>query len=238
MNTLDNIKKSYNDIKSIPENDEGRKITSLFSFEKLLLSDNSQETLNFQYNCLKDTSDWNLYICCRSAFKKRGELSELFIFNKIREEEDPHLIGDCIHILGTLRSIHALSLALKYMQSYDTYIRKICLYVIGWIGNESHIPLLEKHLLNEKPYKLRITAGSAMRQIFWRISDASIEILKSLKKAFYAEEDITVKSRLIELISTISGKNLGIREDKNDPDILIGDVEKAIKKTDKFLGSI
>ena len=63
-------------------------------------------------------------------------------------------------------------------------------------------------------------------------------MLNLLKNVYYSGNTESIKGRLIELISTISGKNLGMKESKNDPDVLIGDIDKAIIKTDKFLATI
>lgn len=238
MNTIEEIKCAYDDVRLISDSDEAGKISSLFSFEKKLLSNNSMEVLEFQYNCLKDISDWRLYLCCRAGFSKRKKIAEEFILDKIKVEKDTRLIGDCLHILGRLRCEYALSLALSYVHNDSDYIREVCLYVIGWMGDSSCLPLLEDKLINENNLKIKITAGSAMRQIFWRIPDCQDEVLNLLKNVYYSGNTESIKGRLIELISTISGKNLGMKESKNDPDVLIGDIDKAIIKTDKFLETI
>lgn len=238
MNTVEEIKCAYDKIRLISDSDEAGKISSIFSFEKELLSNNSMEVLEFQYNCLKDISDWRLYLCCRAGFSKRKKIAEEFILDKIKIEKDAHLVGDCIHILGKLRCEYALSLAFSYVHNDYDYIREVCLYVIGWIGDSSCLPLIKDKLTNENNLKIKIAAGSAMRQIFWRSPNCQYEVLCLLKDVYYSENAESIKGRLIELISTISGKNLGMKESKNDPEILIGDIDKAIIKTNKFLATI
>ena len=60
----------------------------------------------------------------------------------------------------------------------------------------------------------------------------------SLKNGFEKEADEKVVVWIIIMIGTISGKRLGLREDKEDPYIIHGDVQKAKTKTLKFLNEL
>jgi hypothetical protein len=237
MNRLDELVRQYFYIKGIPPEDEVSRITKLFDFQKELISNSSEEVLDFHYECLRDLSDWQLYSYCRAAFVKRGSSVESYLLEKLKSEGDEHVIGDVIHLLGRLRSSSSLPLALKYIKSDVLYIKDVCLYVIGWVGFRNEISLLSEYLNNGSTPELRITAGSALRQIYWRFPDFGDFILDCLSGSYYLEKNDLVKARVIELMSTISKKNLGIREDKNDPNILLGDLKKAVVKTERFLAS-
>jgi hypothetical protein len=93
-------------------------------------------------------------------------------------------------------------------------------------------------MLNEKAPLLRITAASAHRQIAWRDNNLKVDVLKSLKTGFENEKDEKVLSWIIVMIGTVAVKRLGLREDKDDPDKLHGDLQKAKIKTETFLRTI
>lgn len=237
MNELTNLISCYKNALSIDAKNEAEKIRAKFELEKQLLSSNLKEVLDFQYECLGDTSDKVIYQTCRAVFAKRKDIED-FLLTKLSSENEKHKKADVIHILGRIRSKRALDIAKENLGDDDLYLREVCLYVIGWTGGVAEVSLLAVHLGNESANKLRITSGSALRQIAWRIPEAKNDILKALKVAFYSEKDREVISRIIELTSTIAVKNLGIREDKNDPNILLGDLEKALVKARKYFESI
>jgi len=63
-------------------------------------------------------------------------------------------------------------------------------------------------------------------------------VLQSLKIGFKHEIDDKVLSWIIVMLGTIAVKNLGLREDKDEPDVLHGDLDKAKIKTNKLLETI
>jgi hypothetical protein len=90
----------------------------------------------------------------------------------------------------------------------------------------------------EKNSKLRITAASAHRQIHFRLPELKDKLLGSLKQGFEKETDDEVIPWIIVMIESIALKRLGLREDKQDSDIIHGDLEKAKQKTAKFLAEL
>ena len=173
----------------------------------------------------------------RKAFVSRSEVDG-YLFEKIQAEDDLACIADVIHILGRKRSRYAVDLARIYIDSDSDYLKEVCLYVLGWVGEEKDLAIIEEKPLHVIPEILRITAGSALRQIYIHHQELKLGILRVLKTAFYAEISPVVRSRMVELIVTIAVKNLGLRESKDDPDILLGDYGRAIEKTNVFLQSI
>jgi HEAT repeat protein len=233
---INKLKKEYEFAK---EGDDlsGERITRSFAFIKLLLSDNSPEMINFHYDLLKKRECKDLYYRIRAAFKKRLGAEE-FLLKHLPIENDPIVSGDILHLLGGLRSSKAAPLAREFVTHDDSYHREVALYVLGWVGDESDISILGKHLLDEASSRLRITAASAHRQIHFRLPELKDKLLASLKQGFEKETDDEVIPWIIVMIESIALKRLGLREDKEDPYIIHGDLEKAKLKTAKFLAEL
>jgi hypothetical protein len=100
------------------------------------------------------------------------------------------------------------------------------------------IELLKEHMLHERSARLRITAASAQRQMAWRCEEWKPAVLESLKAGFEHETDDEVLGWIIAILGTIAVRNLGMRENKDDPDVLHGDLDQARKKAGAFLRSI
>ena len=163
---------------------------------------------------------------------------ENFIIQKIETENDNEMLADILQTLGTIKSKKALPIAYDFLNHDNAHHREVALFVIGWLGGKSDIDTLNKHMLNEKAPLLRITAASAHRQIAWRDNNLKSDVLNSLKIGFENETDEKVLSWIIVMIGTVAIKRLGLREDKDDPDKLHGDLQKAKIKTEAFLKTI
>lgn len=228
------LQKEYEFAKEGEHLSDGERVERNINFVEILLSDNSSETINFHYNLLKKREYKNLYHYIRAAFKKRPE-AEGFLLKKLPTETDPLTLGDILHLLGGIRSSHAAPLARQFVNNQNDFQREVALYVLGWVGTESDIEILNEHLLSENSPRLRITAASAHRQMYWRLSELKNKLLISLKQGFEKENDDEVIAWIIIMVESIALKRLGLREDKQDPYIIHGDVQKAKVKTAKFL---
>lgn len=237
MTTLNEVTTAYSELQAFSPADEAVLIKAGFRFEKLLLSSNEIDFLNLHYSLLRGAKFDRIRFILRKAFVSRPEVDE-YLFEKIQTENDLACIADIIHILGRKRSSHVIGLARINIDRNSDYLKEVCLYVLGWVGEEKDIATMEDQLLHATPERLRITAGSALRQVYIRHQDLKLIILRVLKTAFYAEIDRSVRSRIMELIGSIAVKNLGMRESKDDPDILLGDYNRAIEKTNVYLQSI
>jgi HEAT repeat protein len=231
---INEIKKEYEFAKRGESLSEGEQVKRNMRFIKILISDNSDEVINYHYNLLKNREYKDLYYDIRAAFKKRPE-AENFLLNTLPTETDPIAIGDILHLLGGLRSSKAAPLAREFVNNDNDYQREVALYVLGWVGDESDISILGEHLLGEASSRLRITAASAHRQIHFRLPELKNKLLASLKQGFEKETDDKVIPWIIVMIESIALKRLGLREDKQVPYIIHGDTEKAKLKTAKFL---
>lgn len=231
------LEKEYKYAKEGASLSEAEQVNRNMKFIKMLITDNSPEVVEYHYGLMKNRDYKDLYHDIRAAFKKRSDI-ETFLIRKINIETDPIALGDILHLLGGLRSNQAAPMARSFINNENSYQREVAMYVLGWVGNEEDIIRLREHMLGEVDPRLRITAASAHRQIAWRHADLKDAVLRSLGIGFENEKDDEVISWIIVMIGTVAVKKLGLREDKDDPYILHGDLEKAKKKTAQFLASL
>jgi len=230
--TIDELKKEYELTYGCGDN-----ISEILKFKKLLLSDNSPDVYDFHYELIRKRKNTKLYLHLRAALMDRPEI-EKFLLVKIKSEQDDKMIADILQILGTIQSPQAVKIARNFVNHDSEYDREVSLFVLGWTGEKEDIALLRKHLLEEKSSSLQITAASAHRQIALRKPELKMEIIESLKHCFSTELNDDVTAWIIIMISTIMETKLGIREDKQQPDVWHGDLEKAKIKTKVFLDSL
>lgn len=234
LNEFINAYKYAEEGKNLPEEE---RVKRNLSFIKKLLSDNDPRIIDFHYNLLSKREYKELYYVVRAAFLERPE-AENYLLKKLKIESDPITLADILHLLGIIESFHAAPLARKFVNDDHDYQREVALYVLGWVGNESDITILNHHLLNEEFPHLRITAASAHRQLYYRLPDLKNQLLLSLRKGFEREKDDEVTAWIVIMIESITLKRLGLREDKEDPHLIHGDIQKAKVKTSKFLSEL
>ena len=241
---IDNLNKTIcnefdaiEELESHPERG-AEKIQRAMDFEKTISNYHGPEYTKLFYNLFKKKCKCKiLRFILRKDFTKRPNAEE-FLIAQLNIEEDPIMQAEILQLLGHMKSIHTVTIAHDYLKHQNQAHREVALFVLGWLGTEGDIPLLREHLLNEEDPHLRITAASAHRQIAWHFKDLKDAVLQSLKVGFEHEQDDEVLSWIIAMLGTVAVKNLGIREDKDEPDILHGDLEKAKVKTRKFLETI
>jgi hypothetical protein len=231
------IQKKYEFAKEGEDLPEEEQIERSMDFVEILMSYNSPEIINFHYELLRNRDYKSLYYDIRAAFDERPG-AEAFLINKLSNEKDPEMLADILQILGGLKSSYAGPMAREFVNHNNERHREVALFVLGWAGNESDIAILNEHLLNEVTPHLRSTAASAHRQIHFRLPELKNKLLASLKQGFEKETDDEVIQWIIVMIESIALKRLGLREDKQDPDIIHGDLEKAKLKTAKFLAEL
>jgi hypothetical protein len=234
---INELKKAYEFAKEGEYLSDGERVGRKMDFIKMLMSDNSSEIINFHYDILKEREYKGLYYSIRARFDERPQ-AEAFLINKLSDEKDPEMLADILQILGGLKSSYAGPMAREFVNHSNEHHREVALFVLGWIGNESDIAILNEHLLNEVTPHLRSTAASAHRQIHFRLPELKDKLLASLKQGFEKETDDEVIPWIIVMIESIALKRLGLREDKEDPYIIHGDLEKAKLKTAKFLAEL
>ena len=229
---IEKMKKEYDYV-----NKSGDKISEILKFKKSLLSYNSHDAYNFHYELLRNRANRKLYQHIRAALIKRPNIEE-FLLGKLKTEKDAEIQADILHVLGRVGSPHASDMAREFLGYENESLNEVASYVLGWVGNENDLRLLNDQMLNGKTPLLRITAASAHRQMASRMPEIKMEIIRSLKQGFEHEKDDEVIPWIIIMIETILVKRLGIREDKNDPNTWHGNLDKAKQKTKQFLSNL
>lgn len=237
MSNAQKVTDAYNNLPSDDQSNEAELITALFQFEKILLSGDSPELIDLHWGLMRMTPAGRVRLSLRRAFVNRSNVEE-YLLRKLEYEADSNNIADIIHILGRKRSLSGLEVARKYIKHGSPAVQEVCLYVLGWMGEQPDILELERKLLSGVEEQIRTTAGSALRQMVWRHPEFKAQAIAALKQAFYTENVPKVRARVVELIGSIAVKNLGIRESRENPNILLGDLEKAFKKTNQYLKTL
>jgi hypothetical protein len=229
---IEELEKAYEHTKA-----SGGDFTEHLKFIKLLLLDESSEIYNYHYSLLKRRENLDLYYDIRASFLKRPNV-EQFLIKRAQSENNEDMLADILQLLGTMESPISLSMARDFLKHCNDYHREVATFVLGWVGTKEDIPLLTYQMLNERSPKLRITAASAHHQIHFRLPELKSPLLSSLKQGFENEKDDEVIAWIIVMIESIALKRLGLREDKEESDIIHGDVQKAKVKAAKFLAEL
>jgi HEAT repeat protein len=234
----DDVMRGFKEIEALSdEPNRAGKITRMLAFGKLMKSLEGPEYDKVLYDLLGSTQDPFLRGSLRSLFSRRTS-AESFLTGRLHSETDPRMQAEALQALGAMHSKHAAQAARDFLNHQVELHRKTALLVLGWVGDAGDIPPLEERMLNEKLPDLRLTAASALRQIAWHRAETKEAVLRALKEGFEHEKNEEVLPWIIVMIATVAAKNLGLREDKDDPDVLHGDLNKARKRTDEFVKTL
>ena len=206
-------------------------------FTDLLLSSNEPEVLRYHLSLLDRRENHDLYQRVRAVFQKRGPAGEAFLISLPKVGLSAAVRVDVLLILGWMRSEHATRIAREAIASEEDEYRKYGCVVLGWVGSEEEIPILEERLLSDRTPPVRGMAATAMRQIWFRIPETKGRLLSTLREALSVEEDEEVQGLIVVCCQDIAGKRFGLKEDWAAREIL-GDVsrgrDKALKYLDRF----
>lgn len=217
----------YKKLKKLEDSDDG-----IFEFKKKLLDSDDEDVLNFHFGLLKDKENENIYRDVFSFFSLRNnkEKTGEFLFKKYKSGiEDLALKADVIQILGHLRNKHAKEAALDNIKINKGDLRYRSIIVLGWVGNQEDIEILNERLLNDKDEQLRCYAATAMRQIWFSHPNTKEKILKCLKQAISLEKNEKALEGIIITTQELLKKKLGLKESKYGD--VSGDIIVAKAKT-------
>jgi len=206
-------------------------------FIKLLLSSNEHEIVNHHFSLIKNRDNWNLYLRVRAAFKKRGSIAEKFLIDRIKNETDPNLQADALHLLGELNSKEAIPISRDFIKRRDPEHREKACYVLGWLGTEDDIDILGDRLLNDPDADIRATAATALDQVRLRLPKTKRQLLINLRQALEKETDEEVTAWIIITIQYIMEKKFGLKENIEEAE-WTGDVDRAKKRALRALEGI
>jgi hypothetical protein len=199
----------------------------------------------YHYSLIVNESTNNLFKkILWSRFDEHND-AEIFLLNKLEENEHIEFIGDIIFELGKIIDLRngkqkekVYEYVKQYINSSDDNIREKAIIVLGWLGNVKDIELLGEKLLNDKNNKCRAWSASAFMQMKFRRKDETIleKTLPYLYKAIRMEKDYFVLGVIIEIIKELTQNKFGIARkyidnlDKEKMDIAKKKIEKYFEK--------
>lgn len=113
-----------------------------------------------------------------------------------------------------MRSKYAREIALENITIRKGDLRYRSIIVLGWVGNQKDIIILNDRLLNDPDGQLRGYAATAMRQIWFNHPKTKDGILHYLKEAIVKEEDERALEGIIITAQELLKKKLGLKETK------------------------
>ena len=141
---IEELKKEYQEAKELP---------SQLNFIEKLLESNDKDIMEYHYSLLK-YRETDFFYLLRAKFKKRGDVGAQFLLEKLQQEKNNTLKEEALFILGLLRKnlnseeIKILKFnASQFILEKENYLRQYYgIIVLGWIGNEEEIKILENEL--------------------------------------------------------------------------------------------
>lgn len=219
---IEELKKEYQEAKELP---------SQLNFIEKLLESNDKDIMEYHYSLLK-YRETDFFYLLRAKFKKRGDVGAQFLLEKLQEEKNNTLKEEAFFILGLLREnlnseeIKILKFnASQFILEKENYLRQYYgIIVLGWIGNEEEIKILENELSNNLDVELKSTASAALRQIWFNHENLKEKILRIYFNSLKNEDNNIVNSTSIACIQDLLQKKLGINEVNGN---ISGNVKKA-----------
>jgi len=179
---------------------------------------------------------------CSYRFSYHEEEGGRFLLNKIENKEDSGFYPQFIYLLGVIyqhkegeEKIKALFYARRFAESTDNLLRETAIKVIGWLGSETDLTLLEEHMFNDPNPKCRAWASSAIR--FLKMEDKAGKTLPILKRAIETETDAFALGVKIDMAQELAKKKWLTRTalDHIDTEAIQKAGEKALRYLRKLL---
>ena len=219
---IEELKKEYQEAKELP---------SQLNFIEKLLESNDKDIMEYHYSLLK-YRETDFFYLLRAKFKKRGDVGAQFLLEKLQEEKNNTLKEEAFFILGLLREnlnseeIKILKFnASQFILEKENYLRQYYgIIVLGWIGNEEEIKILENELSNNLDVELKSSASAALRQIWFNHENLKEKILRIYFNSLKNEDNNIVNRTSIACIQDLLQKKLGINEVNGN---ISGNVKKA-----------
>ena len=219
---IEELKKSYQ---------EAKELSSQLNFIEKLLENNDKDVIEYHYSLLK-YKETDFFYMLRAKFKKRGNIGSIFLLEKLQKEKNIALKAEALFILGLLRKnlnfkeIKILKFnASQFILKKENYVTQYYgIIVLGWIGEEEEVKILENELSNNLDVILRSHASSALRQIWFNHEILKEKILRIYFNSLKNEDNSIVNSTSISCIQDLLQKKFGINEVNGK---ISGNVEKA-----------
>jgi HEAT repeats len=206
-------------------------------FIRELMSSNEVEVLEFHYRLLSSLRNERLFNRVRGAFGKRGLVGEQFLLKKLPREKDDEVAADILLVLGLAGSKQARRVALEFLEHEPLRHRHTACVVLGWVGTKEDEATLGKLLLSDADARIRGTAATALRQMFFRDSRTKKRVMKVLREALNKETDADVQKDIVAVLQDLLGRRFGLVEDMDEGEVR-GDIAKSVEKARKVLAQL
>ena len=221
-------------------NESGKKADQLSFLWKIMKSSYTQ----YHYSLIRDdnTSDQFRNILW-SRFEEHGEESEALLLAVLANNEDQELHADIIFRLGIIidkdrgtRKDEVLAYARKFVLSENSLLRSQAIVVLGWIGSNEEIPLLEDRLINDNNSECRAWSASCFMQMESRSQRRNIPfdsktVINAIHKALRKEADDFVKGVCVLSLQELMKIDFNLSDsivEKRDSIKIDRSVEKAL----------
>jgi hypothetical protein len=224
------LKEKFEELLKLEDTDDG-----IFDFKDLLLESDDIDILEYHFSLLSKVDDEYLYRDILYFFSERKDkiVVEDFLYSKYFREKSETIKSDILKVLGDLKSSVARTIALKDINSKSYDLRYSCIIVLGWVGTEEDLIILNNQMLNDPEAKLREYSATAMRQIWYNYPDTREEITGYIYQAALQEKNEEALTGMIITIQDLYRKKFGIKESKYGD--ISGNVLKAKEKMMMFL---
>jgi HEAT repeat protein len=166
----------------------------------------------YHYDLLlhKDNINKDFFRSLRSRFDEHGEEGKEFLLAKLDNNEDEHFHGEIIFMLGLFRRKYPdqriQAYARKLITSENDYTRNRAVIVLGWVGDENDLKILDSVLSNESNNETRGWSATSMMQMYFRLPQIKDKALEVLQKYLENENDNFVLDCILVSIQVLLNK--------------------------------
>jgi hypothetical protein len=223
-------------------------------YKKIYETENKTEYLNFVWKLMKTPYTEYHYslILNKNTNKSFKDIlgsrfdehkdAELFLLNKLKNNEDEQYISDIIFYLGKVASRkgkqkeEVYEYLKKYIYSIDDKVREKSIIVLGWLGSIKDFEILGKILLEDKNNKCRAWSATAFMQIGYGQKDTAFmeQSLPYLYEALKQEKDYFVIACIVETVQELTKKKFGLSQKDSEPIENIEKINMAKEKVEKY----
>lgn len=234
MININKLEKEYNKLISLDDTDDG-----IFEYKEMLLESDDDAVLEFHYSLLLKIDDAYLYRDILSFFSERENKEKVanFLYAKYASGHlSDKLKADVIETLGIMKSPVSRRIAIENICNVSYNIRYKSIIVLGWVGIDEDVEILNERMINDVEGKLREYSATAMRQIWYNYPKTKETITDYIYKSALSEENNDALIGMIITIQDLYKKKFGVKESKYGD--ISGDVTSAKEKMMLFLRKI
>ncbi len=212
--------------------------SQIMKFIKELQTDVTEEKINWYFHLLKDKRNMQLFLTLRAFFDKYGDVGKLFLLDYLKKSKDVALTAEAIILLSghNYQCKEVLPYVYKFITDEDEELRYRSIIALGWIGDEKDFDKLKERVENESSISNKGYALSAMRQMFFRMSNLKPQILEIYHQQLTAANNDEIILIVGLCVQDLLKKRLNIKEDEkgvhsnDNPETLRAKALKLLEK--------